>query len=249
MFSFHIAGCVVGEEGWMWGIVWYSVSLVHLGRYHFKKSKTIYQYPLNLISSFKPSSCSENLKDNPWFMAQTQSPRSAICKLVLQVCSECWKFFFFVFFLFACLLLKRVDKYAVNQQAGIISYQLGPGLAACPVCKKALPIKISNVNNPHSRRRKSKKVQYQRQQCCSEKEAGSGTFSLFLKKIFYFLTPRYPKSSNTWLWKDTRCSSLKLPHFHCSNFHLNNRERDAALFWQCRHFSVCVCVCVCWYGC
>lgn len=87
--------------------------------------------------------------------------------------------------LFVCLLPKRVDKYAVNQQAGIISDQLGPGLAACPLCKKALPIKISNVNNPHSLRRKSKKVQYQKQQRCAETGAGSGAFSLSFFPAFY----------------------------------------------------------------
>lgn len=181
----------------MWGIVWYSVSLVHRGRYHFKKSKTIYQYPLNLISSFKPSGGSGNLKDSPSFMAQRRSPGSTICKIALHVCSECWKFwvvlFFFKSHLLACLLPKRVDKYAVNQQAGIISDQLGPGLAACPLCKKALPIKISNVNNPHSLRRKSKKVQYQKQQRCAEKGAGSGAFSLsffpYILFIYLFLPP------------------------------------------------------------
>lgn len=109
-------------------------------------------------------------------------------QIVLHVCSEYSKFwvvFFFKSHLFARLLPKRVDKYAVNQQAGIISDQLGPGLAACPRCKKALPIKISNVNNPHSLRRKSKKVQYQKQQRCAETEAGSGAFSLSFFPTFY----------------------------------------------------------------
>lgn len=49
------------KTGWRWGIVWYSVSLVRPGRYDFKKSKTIYQYPLNPISSFKPRSCKEKM--------------------------------------------------------------------------------------------------------------------------------------------------------------------------------------------
>lgn len=31
---------------------------------------------------------------------------------------------------------KRIDKHAVNQQTEIISYQLGPVLAALPLCKK-----------------------------------------------------------------------------------------------------------------
>lgn len=171
---------------------------MHRGRYHFKKSKTIYQYPLNLISSFKPSSGRRNLKGSPSFMEQRRSPGSTICKLVLHVCSECSKFWvvFLKSHLVACSLPKRVDKYAVNQQAGIISDQLGLGLAACPRCEKALPIKISNVNNPHSLRRKSKKVQYQKQQRCAEKGAGSGAFPLpFSLHFIYLFIYFYPQTA------------------------------------------------------
>ncbi len=67
------------KTGW-WGLVWYSVSLVHPGRYDFRKSKTIYQYPLNPISSFSSRSCKEKM----WramrnrFMAQIYSCISLI---------------------------------------------------------------------------------------------------------------------------------------------------------------------------
>lgn len=49
------------KTGWRWRILWYSVSLVHPGRYNCKKSKTIYQYPLSPLFSFRPQSCKEKM--------------------------------------------------------------------------------------------------------------------------------------------------------------------------------------------
>lgn len=117
------------KTGWRWGIVWYSVSLVHPGRYDFRKSKTIYQYPLNPISSFRPRSCKEKMwrAMHDRFMPQIYScitpiyhtqrfllyrlSLSGFLLLTVKVCisvfraclTECWEVFILYFLAHLCV--------------------------------------------------------------------------------------------------------------------------------------------------
>lgn len=134
-----------GRKDKRWRIVWYSVSLVHPGRCNFRKSKAIYQYPFNLISSYRPLSC-EGLRKNMWravhdsFMPLILVLYVVLRPFVSEPVSLCflarWKF------------QKRIDKRTVNQQSEIISYQLGTVLALFPISKRHCQY-TSNVNDSH----------------------------------------------------------------------------------------------------